>query len=232
MLQQATQCVSQLIRIAVNKRRNYIIDQVMWNVCQKMADVFLCIVIHVFPFSTKANIYPSAQRHKMMCFHGYKRKAVVVFPGDEEWKRRLVQHQEEEGTTIPETSLLKAKGQTATIKIGIKVQKNAASHVVFNDLESTHLNENISFTWFPASFTLPEQGEHLDEVMFVELCFDEAWKLLTQYKEEARNLLPTPPKRKKHRHGNHKRLIHHCGKTRLHCCSYSIMSFNEGNRSP
>lgn len=145
MLQQATQCVSQLIRIAANKRRNYIIDQ--------------------------ANIYPSAQRHKMMCFHGYQRKAVVVFLADEVWKRRLVQHQEKEGTAIPEMSLLKAK----------------------------------------ASFTLPEQGEHLDEVMFVELCFDEALTLLTQYKEEACSLLPTPPKRKKHRHGNHKRFIHHCG---------------------
>ncbi|XP_065122621.1 heterogeneous nuclear ribonucleoprotein U-like protein 2 isoform X1 [Paramisgurnus dabryanus] len=146
MLQQATQCVSHLIRIAANKRRNYIIDQV--------------------------NIYPSAQRHKMMCFHGYHRKAVVVCPEDAVWKRRLVQHRKEEGMEIPEISLLKAK----------------------------------------ASFTLPQQDdEYLDEVMFVELCSDEASKLLTLYKEEARKLLPTPPKRKKHRHGSQKRLVHHCG---------------------
>ncbi|XP_056626203.1 heterogeneous nuclear ribonucleoprotein U-like protein 2 [Triplophysa dalaica] len=158
MLQQATQCVSQLIRIAANKRRNYIVDQ--------------------------ANIYPSAQLHKMMCFHGYQRKAMVVFPADEVWKRRLVQHIEVEGTAIPEMSLLKAK----------------------------------------ASFTLPEQGEHLDEVMFVELCFDEALKLLKQYKEEARSLLPTPTKRKKHRHGNHKQFIHHCGRRGS---PYSCQSHNQ-----
>ncbi|XP_026137011.1 heterogeneous nuclear ribonucleoprotein U-like protein 2 [Carassius auratus] len=145
MLQQATQCVSQLIRRAAARRRNYILDQ--------------------------ANIYQSARRHKMLCFHGYQRRAVVVLPADEVWRRRLVQWQEQEGTTLQETSLLKAK----------------------------------------VSFTLPEQGEHLDQVMFVELSSDEALKLLMHYKEEARRLLPTPPKRKKHRQGSQNRPIHHCG---------------------
>ncbi|KAF4104626.1 heterogeneous nuclear ribonucleoprotein U-like protein 2 [Onychostoma macrolepis] len=145
MLQQATQCVSQLIRRAAAQRRNYILDQ--------------------------ANIYPSARRHKMLCFHGYQRRAVVVLPPDEVWRRRLVQRQEQEGTALQDTSLLKAK----------------------------------------ASFTLPEQGEHLDQVMFVELSSDEALKLLTHYKEEARHLLPTPPKRKKHRQGNQNRPVHQCG---------------------
>ncbi|XP_016336672.1 heterogeneous nuclear ribonucleoprotein U-like protein 2 isoform X2 [Sinocyclocheilus anshuiensis] len=145
MLQQATQCVSQLIRRAAAKRRNYILDQ--------------------------SNIYQSARRHKMLCFHGYQRRAVVVLPPDEVWRRRLVQRQEQEGTALQETSLLKAK----------------------------------------VSFTLPELGEHLDQVMFVELSSDEALKLLTHYKEEARHLLPTPPKRKKHRRGSQNSPVHQCG---------------------
>ncbi|XP_067220615.1 heterogeneous nuclear ribonucleoprotein U-like protein 2 [Chanodichthys erythropterus] len=145
MLQQATQCVSHLIKMAATKRRNYILDQ--------------------------ANIYPSAQRHKMLCFRGYQRKAVVVFPPDEMWRRRLIQRQQEEGMALQEMTLLKAK----------------------------------------VSFTLPEQGEHLDEVKFVELGSEEALKLLTLYKEEARRVLPAPPKRRKHRQGSQKRLIHHCG---------------------
>uniref|UniRef100_A0A8C2FSW9 Si:ch211-107m4.1 n=1 Tax=Cyprinus carpio TaxID=7962 RepID=A0A8C2FSW9_CYPCA len=146
MLQQATQCVSQLTRRAAAQRRNYILDQ--------------------------ANIYQSARRHKMLCFHGYRRRAVVVLPPDEVWRRRLVQRREQEGTALQETSLLKAK----------------------------------------VSFTLPEQGEHLDQVMFAELSSDEALELLTHYKEEARRLLPTPPKRKKHRPGSQNRPVHQCGK--------------------
>ncbi|TRY98756.1 hypothetical protein DNTS_025494 [Danionella cerebrum] len=137
-LQQATQCVSHLLTIAAGKRRNYILDQ--------------------------TNIYPSAQRHKMLCFHGYQRKAVVVFPPDELWKRRLALREEDEGMALQEMCLLKAK----------------------------------------VSFTLPEVGEHLEQVVFVELGSDEALKLLTQYKEGARSLLPALPKR-----GEQKR--RHCG---------------------
>ncbi len=83
-----------------------------------------------------------------------------------------------------------------------------------------------SLLLFPASFTLPEQGEHLDQVMFVELSSDEALKLLTHYKEEAHHLLPTPPKRKKHRQGSQNHPVHHCGKKRrFHfcCCIVEIL---------
>ncbi|XP_072524375.1 heterogeneous nuclear ribonucleoprotein U-like protein 2 [Salminus brasiliensis] len=132
LLQQATQCLTHLIRIAANKRRNFILDQ--------------------------ANIYPSARKHKMLCFRGYQRRAVVVVPSDAEWKRRLQRQQQEEGVEVPEMSLLKSK----------------------------------------VSFTLPEQGKLLEELLFVELCQEEVYKLLTTYKEEAKRLLPAPPKRKKH----------------------------------
>ncbi|KAI4872757.1 hypothetical protein NFI96_026997 [Prochilodus magdalenae] len=140
LLQQATQCLTHLIRIAANKRRNFILDQ--------------------------ANIYPSARKHKMLRFHGYQRRAVVVVPSDAEWRRRLQQQQRDEGVEIPEMSLLKSK----------------------------------------VSFTLPEQGELLEEVLFVELCREEAERLLTTYKEEARRLLPAPPKRKKQHQNRHPKL--------------------------
>ncbi|XP_076861988.1 heterogeneous nuclear ribonucleoprotein U-like protein 2 [Brachyhypopomus gauderio] len=140
LLQQATRCLSHLIHIAPNQKRNFILDQ--------------------------ANIYPSARRHKMLCFRGYQRKAVVVVPSDEEWRRRLCQQQQHEGTVVPETSLLKSK----------------------------------------ASFTLPEQGDLLEEVLFVELCHEEAQTLLASYKEEARQLLPPHLKRKKRRNSQHQLL--------------------------
>nr|XP_023685199.1 heterogeneous nuclear ribonucleoprotein U-like protein 2 [Paramormyrops kingsleyae] len=133
ILQQATQCLSELIRIAARRRRNYILDQ--------------------------ANVYSSAQRRKMQRFSGFQRRAVVVCPKDEEWRRRLELHQQQEGEEVPEMSLLKVK----------------------------------------VSFSLPEQGDYLEEVLFPELSRSEAEKLLAGYKEEARRLLPTPPKRKKPR---------------------------------
>lgn len=134
VLQQATQCLTQLIRVASSKRRNYILDQ--------------------------ANVYLSARRHKMLLFSGFRRQAVVVFPSHQEWKRRLAQQQKDQSKEVPEDALLKLK----------------------------------------VSFTLPETGDLLEEVSFVELPKEEAQRFLTGYKEEARQLLPTPPKRKKPRH--------------------------------
>lgn len=54
------------------------------------------------------------------------------------------------------------------------------------------------------SFTLPEQGSLLEDILFIELCREEAQKLLTGYKEEAKRLLPTPAKRKRHKKRPHK----------------------------
>lgn len=57
-----------------------------------------------------------------------------------------------------------------------------------------------------ASFTLPEQGSLLEDVLFVELCSEEAQKLLASYKDEATRLLPAPT-RKRLKKRPHKRPI-------------------------
>ncbi|XP_066524347.1 heterogeneous nuclear ribonucleoprotein U-like protein 2 [Hoplias malabaricus] len=169
LLQQATQCLTHLIKTAANKRRNVILDQ--------------------------ANIYPSARKHKMLRFHGYQRRAVVVVPSDAEWKRRLQRQHDEEGVEVPEMSLLKSK----------------------------------------VSFTLPEQGDLMEEVLFVELCREEVQNLLTIYKEEARCLLPLPVKRKKRQNRHLKptinprgraygRVYHSCGH---HLCCQSKWGFQK-----
>ncbi|KAM9481785.1 heterogeneous nuclear ribonucleoprotein U-like protein 1 isoform 2-T3 [Clarias gariepinus] len=46
-----------------------------------------------------------------------------------------------------------------------------------------------------ANFVLPESGDFLDEVIFVELQKDEAEKLVKQYNEEGRRAAPPPEKR-------------------------------------
>ncbi|XP_041695427.2 heterogeneous nuclear ribonucleoprotein U-like protein 2 [Coregonus clupeaformis] len=136
-LQQASQCLSELIKVAAQTPRNYILDQ--------------------------PNVHPSAQRQRLLWFGGFRRRAVVVFPSKEEWKRRLQEQQEEEGDQIPETDLHKVK----------------------------------------VSCTLPEQGDLLEKVLFVELAREESQALLEGYKKEAKSLLPpvssAPKQRKKPR---------------------------------
>uniref|UniRef100_A0A665XES1 Si:ch211-107m4.1 n=1 Tax=Echeneis naucrates TaxID=173247 RepID=A0A665XES1_ECHNA len=79
-LQQASQCLTDLIKIAAQTPGNYILDQ--------------------------CNTHFSARRHKLKLFTGFRRWVVVVFPSADEWKRRLSQHQMSE-EQIPETALLK-----------------------------------------------------------------------------------------------------------------------------
>ncbi|XP_040904603.1 heterogeneous nuclear ribonucleoprotein U-like protein 2 [Toxotes jaculatrix] len=80
-LRQASQCLTDLIKIAAQTPGNYILDQ--------------------------CNILFSARRHKLQLFTGFRRVVVVVFPSADEWKRRLAQHQTNNREEIPEIALLK-----------------------------------------------------------------------------------------------------------------------------
>eukprot|EP00066_Takifugu_rubripes_P019532 XP_011608798.1 PREDICTED: heterogeneous nuclear ribonucleoprotein U-like protein 2 isoform X2 [Takifugu rubripes] len=80
-LQQAAQCLTDLIKLAAQTPGNYILDQ--------------------------CNILFSARRYKLQLFGGFRRKVVVVFPSAGEWNRRLSEHQTGGSEPIPETALLK-----------------------------------------------------------------------------------------------------------------------------
>ncbi|KAM6953342.1 heterogeneous nuclear ribonucleoprotein U-like protein 2 [Aplochiton taeniatus] len=80
-LQQASRCLTELIKMAAHNPRNYILDQ--------------------------PNVHHSARHHKLLLFEGFHRRAVVVFPAPEEWRRRLGERQQHEAEEIPATALLK-----------------------------------------------------------------------------------------------------------------------------
>ncbi|XP_068182367.1 heterogeneous nuclear ribonucleoprotein U-like protein 2 [Antennarius striatus] len=131
-LQQASQCLTDLIRIAAQTPGNYILDQ--------------------------CNVLFSARRYKLQLFSGFRRQVIVIFPSADEWKRRLSQHQTTDGEQIPETALLKLQ----------------------------------------VSCSLPEQDSDLmEELQYVELPQEQAEKLLQEFKDEARRLLPPIPKQEK-----------------------------------
>ncbi|MEE6514439.1 hypothetical protein FKM82_022559 [Ascaphus truei] len=129
LTQQATQCLIRLVPLAARRKGNYILDQ--------------------------CTVYNSAQRRKMHCFKGFSRKAVLVVPSEEEWKRRVEKRKDSEEEIIPESVLLEMK----------------------------------------ANFSVPKQGEYLDEVLYPELGQEEAESLVSEAKKEARQILPALDKR-------------------------------------
>ena len=59
----------------------------------------------------QTNVYPSAQRRKMKGFAGFKRRAVVICPTDEDLKKRTEKREKEEGKDVPEKAVLEMKGK-------------------------------------------------------------------------------------------------------------------------
>ena len=58
----------------------------------------------------QTNVYPSAQKRKMRGFGGFKRRAVVICPSDEQLKQRTQKREKEEGKDVPDSAVLEMKG--------------------------------------------------------------------------------------------------------------------------
>uniref|UniRef100_A0A3B4AYZ1 SPRY domain-containing protein n=1 Tax=Periophthalmus magnuspinnatus TaxID=409849 RepID=A0A3B4AYZ1_9GOBI len=91
-LQQSSQCLTELIKLAAKRPGNYILDQ--------------------------CNILFSARHYKLQLFVGFRRKVIVIFPSKEEWKKRLSNQQLKEGEQIPQTAFLKLQGKIITFASG------------------------------------------------------------------------------------------------------------------
>ncbi len=61
-------------------------------------------------FLVQTNVYPTAVRRKMRSFDGFKRRAIVIVPADDEFQRRVAQREAEEGKDVPDSAVLEMKG--------------------------------------------------------------------------------------------------------------------------
>ncbi|CAN7995447.1 unnamed protein product, partial [Ixodes hexagonus] len=103
LIDKSTKCLNKLLELASKTPRNYILDQ--------------------------TNVYPSAQRRKMRPFEGFKRRAVVIVPTDEEFLRRCAKREKEEGKDVPDIAVLEMKANFALPEDG-----SLFDEVIFTEL--------------------------------------------------------------------------------------------------
>ena len=83
LITKCTECFNILLKIAIKRKRNYILDQ--------------------------TNVYPTARSRKMKDFKEFSIKTIVVVPNDQEYLRRSKLRAEEEGKEVPQEAILNMK---------------------------------------------------------------------------------------------------------------------------
>ncbi|XP_014282216.1 heterogeneous nuclear ribonucleoprotein U-like protein 1 isoform X2 [Halyomorpha halys] len=111
LIDQCTKCLQRLMDIGCRRHRNYILDQ--------------------------TNVYPAAQRRKMRNFEGFTRKAVVIVPTDEEFKRRVNEREELEGKDVPDSAVMEMKANFTL------PDKSIFSEVIYTELDENESRKLI-----------------------------------------------------------------------------------------
>merc|ERR1719225_773485 len=87
VVQKATRSLQEMLRAASQRRRNVIIDQ--------------------------TNVYGNAQKRKSRPFEGFKRRAVVLVPSDDDYKARCKAQEDAGCKDIPEDAIMEMKANFA-----------------------------------------------------------------------------------------------------------------------
>lgn len=90
---------------AINDWRMMIVALPKWQPFYSQNNYLYSLLHH------QTNVYASARRRKMQPFEGFQRKAVVIVPSDEEFKKRVETREKEEGKDVPEKAVLEMKGR-------------------------------------------------------------------------------------------------------------------------
>ncbi|KAL5969877.1 Heterogeneou nuclear ribonucleoprotein U-like protein 1 [Taenia solium] len=75
------------------------------------------------------------QRRKMRPFEGFQRRAIVIVPTDEEFKRRIDQRAKEEGKEVPEKAVLEMKANFEIPKSIVEDSSSVFDEVIFPELQ-------------------------------------------------------------------------------------------------
>ncbi|XP_045462363.1 heterogeneous nuclear ribonucleoprotein U-like protein 1 isoform X2 [Harmonia axyridis] len=113
LMEKLQRCLNRLGDIAAQRRRNYILDQ--------------------------TNVFPSAQHRKLRAFEGFKRRAVVVVVGDEEYTKRQSLKEAAVGKDVQEYTIMEMKAN-----MSLPTPGDLCDEVIYSDLNEEEAKAKVS----------------------------------------------------------------------------------------
>ncbi|EUB60394.1 Heterogeneous nuclear ribonucleoprotein U-like protein [Echinococcus granulosus] len=114
----------------LTRKRNY---HGRWDVLIDKANQCLNKLISIA--CKRRRNYILDQRRKMRPFEGFQRRAIVIVPTDEEFKRRIDQRAKEEGKEVPEKAVLEMKANFEIPKSVVEDSSSVFDEVIFTELQ-------------------------------------------------------------------------------------------------
>jgi len=115
LISKSTKCVQDMLRLASQRRRNFIVDQ--------------------------TNVFANAQKRKVRPFEGMQRKAIVIVPSEEDFKARTEAQEKAECKDVPDNAVMEMKAnftlpeETKEGKDGEEGEKSPFKEIIFTELQ-------------------------------------------------------------------------------------------------
>merc|ERR1719189_2122027 len=115
LISKLTKCCQDMLRLASQRRRNFIVDQ--------------------------TNVFANAQKRKVRPFEGMQRKAIVIVPSEEDYKARTEAQEKAECKDVPDNAVMEMKAnftlpeETKEGKDGEEGEKSPFKEIIFTELQ-------------------------------------------------------------------------------------------------
>merc|ERR1711988_1975652 len=102
-------CVQDMLRLASQRRRNFIVDQ--------------------------TNVFANAQKRKVRPFEGMQRKAIVIVPSEEDFKARTEAQEKAECKDVPDNAVMEMKANFTLPEESKEGEESPFKEIIFTELQ-------------------------------------------------------------------------------------------------
>jgi len=118
LISKLTKCCQDMLRLASQRRRNFIVDQ--------------------------TNVFANAQKRKVRPFEGMVRKAVVIVPSEEDYKARIEAQEKAECKDVPDNAVMEMKANYTLPEESKEGEPSPFKEIIFTELDREEASKIVT----------------------------------------------------------------------------------------